>query len=84
MQEGPRPRETGRVEEADDPHAVDRLRQISTWSLAILTDQPFLDLDTMIRTHGELNALAVLLGIATSQAQPPRASAMDVAGIGTA
>jgi len=54
------------------------------WSLAILTDQPFLDLDTMIRTHGELNALAVLLGIATSQAQPPRASAMDVAGIGTA
>jgi predicted PurR-regulated permease PerM len=37
VQEGPRPGATGRAEEADDPHPVDRLRQISTWSLAILT-----------------------------------------------
>ncbi len=33
------------------------------WSFAILTGQPFLDLDTMIRTHGVLNALAVLIGV---------------------
>jgi predicted PurR-regulated permease PerM len=37
VQEGPRPEATGRAEEADDPHSLDRLRQISTWSLAILT-----------------------------------------------
>jgi hypothetical protein len=54
------------------------------WSLAILTGQPFLDLDAMIRSHGELNALAVLLGIATSPAQPRSASALAVPGIGTA
>jgi hypothetical protein len=33
------------------------------WSFAILTGQSFLDLDTMIRTHGVLNALAVLIGV---------------------
>jgi hypothetical protein len=33
------------------------------WSLAILLGQSFLDLDTMIRTHGALNAAAVLLGV---------------------
>jgi cytochrome c biogenesis protein CcdA len=54
------------------------------WSLAILTGQPFLDLDTMIRTHGELNALAVVLGIAASQAEAHSAPAMAVPGIGTA
>ena len=31
------------------------------WSMAILAGVVFLDLDTMIRTHGALNALAVLL-----------------------
>jgi hypothetical protein len=31
------------------------------WSLAILIGLPFFDLDTMIRTHGALNAAAVLL-----------------------
>jgi hypothetical protein len=34
------------------------------WSLAILVGGSFLDLDTMIRTHGVLNATAVLLGVA--------------------
>ena len=34
------------------------------WSVAILTGQTFVDLDTMIRTHGVLNATAVLLGVA--------------------
>lgn len=34
------------------------------WSLAILVGGTFLDLDTMIRTHGVLNAAAVLLGVA--------------------
>jgi hypothetical protein len=34
------------------------------WSVAILSGQTFLDLDTMIRTHGALNAAAVLLGVA--------------------
>jgi hypothetical protein len=33
------------------------------WSLAILTGQSFLDLDSMVRTHGALNALAVLLAV---------------------
>lgn len=33
------------------------------WSLAILFGQSFLDLDTMIRTHGVLNATAVLLAV---------------------
>ena len=40
------------------------------WSLTILTGEAFLDLDTMIRTHGELNALAVLLGVAGYATQP--------------
>jgi hypothetical protein len=31
------------------------------WSLAILTGSPFLDLEAMVRTHGALNSLAVLL-----------------------
>jgi len=38
------------------------------WSLAILSGQTFLDLDTMIRTHGALNATAVLLGVASYRA----------------
>ncbi len=33
------------------------------WSVAILVGGAFLDLDTMIRTHGVLNASAVLLGV---------------------
>lgn len=37
------------------------------WSLAILVGRTFLDLDTMIRTHGVLNATAVLLGVASYQ-----------------
>jgi hypothetical protein len=44
------------------------------WSFAILTGQAFLDLDTMIRTHGELNALAVLIGVATYAVPPSEAS----------
>jgi hypothetical protein len=35
------------------------------WSLAILTGQSFLDLDTMIRTHGVLNSMAVLIAVAS-------------------
>jgi hypothetical protein len=35
------------------------------WSLAILVGETFLDLDTMVRTHGVLNATAVLLGVAS-------------------
>ena len=31
------------------------------WSMAILTGQPFIDLETMVRTHGALNATAVVL-----------------------
>ncbi len=34
------------------------------WSFAILTGQSFLDLDTMIRTHGVLNSVAVLVAVA--------------------
>ena len=30
------------------------------WSLAVLTGQQFIDLDTMVRSHGALNAFAVL------------------------
>jgi hypothetical protein len=33
------------------------------WSMAILTGQTFLDLETMVRTHGALNATAVLLAV---------------------
>ena len=40
------------------------------WSLAILSGGSFLDLDTMIRTHGALNATAVLLGVASYNAGP--------------
>ena len=40
------------------------------WSLAILSGQTFLDLDTMIRTHGALNATAVLLGVASFRRGP--------------
>jgi hypothetical protein len=35
------------------------------WALAILVGETFLDLDTMVRTHGVLNATAVLLGVAS-------------------
>jgi hypothetical protein len=38
------------------------------WSLAILTGQTFLDLDTMIRTHGVLNSMAVLIAVASYRA----------------
>jgi hypothetical protein len=31
------------------------------WSVAIALGTSFLDLDRMVRTHGELNALAVVL-----------------------
>jgi hypothetical protein len=40
------------------------------WSRAILSGQTFLDLDTMIRTHGALNATAVLLGVSSYRARP--------------
>jgi hypothetical protein len=33
------------------------------WSLAILTGVAFVDLDTMVRTHGALNATAVLFAV---------------------
>jgi YndJ-like protein len=33
------------------------------WSVGMLTGQSFLDLETMIRTHGALNATAVLLAV---------------------
>jgi hypothetical protein len=33
------------------------------WSLAILTGVSFIDIDTMVRTHGALNATAVLLAV---------------------
>ena len=38
------------------------------WSLAILTGQSFLDLDTMVRTHGALNSMAVLLAVVAYRA----------------
>jgi hypothetical protein len=41
------------------------------WSLATLFGETFLDLDTMIRTHGVLNATAVLLGVASSGSDGP-------------
>jgi hypothetical protein len=41
------------------------------WSLSILSGQSFLDLDTMIRTHGALNATAVVLGVASFRPAPP-------------
>ena len=33
------------------------------WSMAILGGATFLDLDAMVRTHGVLNAMAILLGV---------------------
>ena len=33
------------------------------WSLAILTGRSFVELDTMVRTHGAINATAVLLAV---------------------
>lgn len=33
------------------------------WSIAILEGGAFLDLETMVRTHGVLNSLAVLLAV---------------------
>lgn len=41
------------------------------WSMAILFGGAYLDLDTMIRTHGALNATAVLLGVASSRTEAP-------------
>jgi YndJ-like protein len=41
------------------------------WSMAILVGASFLDLDTMIRTHGALNATAVLLGVAAYRSESP-------------
>jgi hypothetical protein len=41
------------------------------WSLSILTGRTFLDLDTMIRTHGALNATAVLLSVMTYPPEAP-------------
>ena len=38
------------------------------WSLAILTGQSFVDLETMVRTHGALNSMAVLLAVAAYRA----------------
>lgn len=38
------------------------------WSLAILTGQSFLALETMVRTHGALNSLAVVLAVAAYRA----------------
>ncbi len=39
------------------------------WSIAILSGQTFLDLDTMIRTHGALNATAVFLTVTTYRSE---------------
>jgi hypothetical protein len=39
------------------------------WSIAILFGQTFLDLDTMIRTHGALNATAVFLTVTTYRSE---------------
>ena len=39
------------------------------WSMAIFLGTSFLDLDTMIRTHGALNATAVLLGVAAYRSE---------------
>jgi hypothetical protein len=38
------------------------------WSLAILAGQSFVDLDIMVRTHGALNSIAVLLAVAAYRA----------------
>ena len=38
------------------------------WSVATLSGQTFLNLDTMIRTHGVLNATAVLVGVISHHA----------------
>ena len=41
------------------------------WSMAILVGASFLDLDTMVRTHGALNATAILLGVAAYHSEAP-------------
>ena len=41
------------------------------WSLSVLFRLSFLDIDTMIRTHGALNATAVLLGVLSYRGAPP-------------
>jgi hypothetical protein len=41
------------------------------WSMAVLVGASFLDLDTMIRTHGALNATAVLLAVVTYHPEEP-------------
>lgn len=38
------------------------------WSLAILTGQSFVDLETMVRMHGALNSISVLLAVVTYRA----------------
>jgi hypothetical protein len=38
------------------------------WSLAMLTGQAFVDLETMVRTHGVLNSMAVLLAVVAYRA----------------
>jgi hypothetical protein len=40
------------------------------WSLAIVAGTSFLDLDTMVRTHGVLNATAVLLAVVSYRSDP--------------
>jgi hypothetical protein len=40
------------------------------WSLAILTGQSFVGLDTIIATHGALNSMAVLLGVVSLRVPP--------------
>lgn len=45
------------------------------WSVAILTGASFVDLDTMVRTHGVLNSLGVLLAVIAF-----RDRSIDVAG----
>ena len=44
------------------------------WSLAILFGQSFVDLDTMIRTHGVLNAMAVLVAVISMSRRPAASS----------
>jgi hypothetical protein len=40
------------------------------WSIAILTGQTFLDLESMVRTHGVLNSTAVLLAVVAYRPGP--------------
>jgi hypothetical protein len=40
------------------------------WSLSLLLHLSFLDIDTMIRTHGALNGTAILLGVLSFRGAP--------------